>query len=1179
MATYIPGVKDYIPKLEPFTPNYKFLQDVLQTRQDRYTNNFKALNNLYNQVVNADLSIEANRQTRDQYANNLSEKLKQVSGKDLSLAQNVEQAKALFKPFYEDDQILYDMGFTSSVKKQMQKAEKLKHSDDPKTREKYWTKGMQRLQWHLEDFSKLSPEQSMSMPIPHYVPYINVVDAGIEKLKEWTGNKDISHWEMTDQGLEITTTNGTAITSAIVGYERDKKGKLKMQNGKPIPITKNIAADYLNQTLLDDPRVQDMYATSAYVDGRTFWSNPQNAQMYGSEENAKKWWLQNEVKKSVDQQIQAIVAMDSQQKDLEGDAASWKKYMQKTGIVPGTAEYKYYQGILDQLELLEKTKRSMTNRVQDLKSPAEDIAQLESLAYKAIAMQNISSDITSASQRYADIGKKTEVKFNEREKILLQHQLKLDAQSHKAWLDYELAKSKGELKGQGEGENWDPFAGPQVDPFDFPEIDWENVDPNSSDAKALDHYMWDQRQNQGIADLSLQKAEYMVDAIVNMYNNPATGLANKLNKSGIDGEITYKNQPSITGNINELYGDVINVPNLEEQMISTDLETFKSNILKPENLDWIAATYNDAIQDTILYEPVEMMIDNKPVTSYVWKNQNSAEDVQFNSEMIDLQFKVEGTESLLQIGMSEINQTKLDLANISGDKFSKLDGKIPLTMYEDEYQLLLDPNAKISWKSILEKRIKDEEGGIDFSNREIKTLDEDEYKKLWVNYYYGAAEKLQKAANIANSGKITQAEFNALGDDTWHGGLFTNKPEAAKKYIKEKYGVDNIDWDKYPYWGVQTPDYVLPPTGGGYDFPEPVKLGDDSGGKVVFDYNKAESDAEKMYEEFRFAQNRLAMDPASAYKQGLPTFDIHSLIAGTPQAGSGAMSGFKYSFHFDKWQLKEGDPNAKNAVEQIQTLRKLVSSPDANFIVKIGNEKFAFGDDEDFSSDEDALSVVELWNRSLAYNPKTASDAKNPVFDIKYIPQGAGGKEAKGEYAAYELSWPKSAAANLFTKGEDRKAQDVAGNIPQDSDFWKTNSVMIFVKRDMDNNPLKTENQARNYMDAIIEHKGNYTATIPNGGEITYYKGANDETMMHLKTWQFDNESGNVVLANDYTKNAGVSVNQLDQHFSLYLQELQRIANQTISDKNKYKRGGQVPNSAQGLQYKMQQKAVQEAQR
>ena len=50
MATYLPGVQDYIPSLEPFKPDYKFLSDVLTIRQDRYDTNFKALNNLYNDL-------------------------------------------------------------------------------------------------------------------------------------------------------------------------------------------------------------------------------------------------------------------------------------------------------------------------------------------------------------------------------------------------------------------------------------------------------------------------------------------------------------------------------------------------------------------------------------------------------------------------------------------------------------------------------------------------------------------------------------------------------------------------------------------------------------------------------------------------------------------------------------------------------------------------------------------------------------------------------------------------------------------------------------------------------------------------------------------------------------------------------------------------------------------------
>ena len=80
-------------------------------------------------------------------------------------------------------------------------------------------------------------------------------------------------------------------------------------------------------------------------------------------------------------------------------------------VIKGNLQASYYQGILDQLELLEKTKRSATNRVMDLKSPVEDINQLEGLAYKAIAMKNISKDIKTASHRYEDIGKQTEVKI------------------------------------------------------------------------------------------------------------------------------------------------------------------------------------------------------------------------------------------------------------------------------------------------------------------------------------------------------------------------------------------------------------------------------------------------------------------------------------------------------------------------------------------------------------------------------------------------------------------------------------------------------------------------------------------------------------------------------------------------------------------------------------------------
>ena len=67
MATYVPGSETYLPNLEPFTPDYKFLSAVLDVRQDKYNTNWKATNDIYNKVVYADLSRNDTVEQRNQY--------------------------------------------------------------------------------------------------------------------------------------------------------------------------------------------------------------------------------------------------------------------------------------------------------------------------------------------------------------------------------------------------------------------------------------------------------------------------------------------------------------------------------------------------------------------------------------------------------------------------------------------------------------------------------------------------------------------------------------------------------------------------------------------------------------------------------------------------------------------------------------------------------------------------------------------------------------------------------------------------------------------------------------------------------------------------------------------------------------------------------------------------------
>ncbi len=43
MSTYIQGVTDYIPQIQPFTPDFNFYATALQTMQSQYDTNYKKL--------------------------------------------------------------------------------------------------------------------------------------------------------------------------------------------------------------------------------------------------------------------------------------------------------------------------------------------------------------------------------------------------------------------------------------------------------------------------------------------------------------------------------------------------------------------------------------------------------------------------------------------------------------------------------------------------------------------------------------------------------------------------------------------------------------------------------------------------------------------------------------------------------------------------------------------------------------------------------------------------------------------------------------------------------------------------------------------------------------------------------------------------------------------------------
>lgn len=114
MATYLQGVTDYIPDIQPFQPDYNILAQALQTKEAQYQQGYDQISNIYGTLLNSNMTHEENIERRDRYFTQIQNEIQKIAGLDLSKQDNVTAATQVFKPLIEDKYIHKDMAFTRS---------------------------------------------------------------------------------------------------------------------------------------------------------------------------------------------------------------------------------------------------------------------------------------------------------------------------------------------------------------------------------------------------------------------------------------------------------------------------------------------------------------------------------------------------------------------------------------------------------------------------------------------------------------------------------------------------------------------------------------------------------------------------------------------------------------------------------------------------------------------------------------------------------------------------------------------------------------------------------------------------------------------------------------------------------------------------------------------------------
>jgi len=442
MATYLQGVTDYIPEIQPFQPDYNFYLNVLQTKQNQYDTNFNNINNLYGQLYNSAVTRDDSAKMKDDYLKKIDFELKRVSGLDLSLEQNVQQATQVFKPFYENKNLIKDIALTKNYNSEVGMATSLLNSKDEKERARYWDVGVKAMQMRLEEFKNAAASEVLGFSNISYTPYVNAQKKYFDLAKEYNISVDIT--------------------------QPDKSGMYMVRQKNGELVIPSLQKLFLN-TYVNDPELQRVYATEAYVKRKTE-IDTRASKFNGDKKAAEKDYLQEQYR-----HLSNFVSEKSTQADEKVTVENNKKSSVENDIEKGDVHPKqgsYLQRIQQSLEVESFIKdhnsklneqlngQSNTVNTQGLgaKTGGLDIDNLELSRDKidsGYANLLAQEDILGAANDYAKVGMIYDTKVNPigLENMRHSHNMRRDAsqnafnmQRDKMKYDFEISKFKDQQK-------------------------------------------------------------------------------------------------------------------------------------------------------------------------------------------------------------------------------------------------------------------------------------------------------------------------------------------------------------------------------------------------------------------------------------------------------------------------------------------------------------------------------------------------------------------------------------------------------------------------------------------------------------------------------------------------------------------------------------------------------------
>ena len=545
MATFIQGLTDYIPKAEPYKPNFDFLNSVLATKQARYNSAIDQLSGVYGSIINADLTRDENIESRKNFLNNAQKNIQQITSMDLSDPKNVELAQQVFEPFVQDKKMQYDVMFTKAGKDGKQRAEGFRNSVDPEVAGKYWAEGVRGIDYRLLEFKNASGDAAYRMNLPKYVPYVNIMS----RAKELVGDefKDISIEEQ--RGNYLVTTKGG-------------------------PKSVNIISQFLGETLGRDPMVKDYANELAYVQSMDDIMQIASSKYDGDINQAKTEYYLGSADKFVANDQNKLQDLKSDFDVLDAKVNIYESKINRGGRLTQKEQAEYNQ-VLARKNLYETAITSVEQRIGQISEAItnEDIDMLARVGRSSIASSIISNEISKATQVQAYKDYEVSVKADPFKQISFEKALDFSywLKKEKIEQDFQREMKMMELGG------FDDFSSSAV-----------RTEASMEDATVGDRAEF----NNSWANLSANTYELM-NTLLNTNDSGIRSAAEKILKSsGYTIQDIQSNRVSLTG-LNNIFNQVLDVtkadPGLLKSLSGTISKVNDSRQLAYSNIAAIAS--------------------------------------------------------------------------------------------------------------------------------------------------------------------------------------------------------------------------------------------------------------------------------------------------------------------------------------------------------------------------------------------------------------------------------------------------------------------------------------------------------------------------------------------------------------------------------------------------------------